>query len=409
MTRRQVVIVGGGPAGLTAAAALAPSADVVVLEREAVAGGIPRHSHHLGYGMRDLHRFISGPAYARRLVAAAQRAGASIRTNAMATGWTDDGGLEVTSPEGRTVLEADAVVLATGARERPRSARLVPGDRPAGVLTTGQLQNLVHLHAGTPGHRAVVVGAELVSWSAVMTLRAAGCRTVMMTTVHHRPESYLAFTLAGRFALHTRVATRTRVVRIIGAGRVSAVEIEDLDSGARRVVECDTVVFTGDWIPDNELARAGGLSMDAGSSGPVVDSALRTSHDGIFAAGNLVHPVETADLAALGGRHVATQVLAHLAGARAAEEAIRIRAVEPFRWVSPAVLRPGDPAPVRVTLWLERMVRRPHVIATQDGRTIADLRMPRVASPGRAFHLPQRIFDDIDYLGGDVSIGLSSG
>ncbi|MCW2837142.1 MAG: bedA, partial [Marmoricola sp.] len=116
-----VAVVGGGPAGLTAAASLAPGVggDVLVIEREAQTGGIPRHSDHLGYGIRDLRRFIGGPAYARRLTAMARDAGAVLETEAMVTGWSGTRRLQVTSPLGRRVVEADAVVLATGARERP--------------------------------------------------------------------------------------------------------------------------------------------------------------------------------------------------------------------------------------------------------------------------------------------------
>src|SRR4029079_17506434 len=105
--------------------------------------------------------------------------------------------LQVVSPRGRQTVEADAIVLATGARERPRPARMIPGDRPAGVYTTGQLQNLVHLQRAYVGRRAVVVGAELVSWSAVLTLRHAGCRTALMTTTYPSPESYGVFNIAG--------------------------------------------------------------------------------------------------------------------------------------------------------------------------------------------------------------------
>ena len=129
-----------------------------MLERESAAGGIPRHSDHLGYGIRDLRTVLSGPHYAHRLVAQALSAGADIRTEAMVTGWAGERALEVTSPRGREVIEASAVILATGARERPRPARLIAGDRPAGVYTTGHLQNLVHLHgrasAGAPSSSA---------------------------------------------------------------------------------------------------------------------------------------------------------------------------------------------------------------------------------------------------------------
>lgn len=187
-----------------------------------VGGGIPRHSNHPGYGVRDLRRFISGPAYARRLTATARVAGAVLQTSAMVTGWAGERTLEITSPAGRRRLQAGAVVLATGARERPRPARLIPGDRPDGVYTTGQLQNLVHLYHAEIGRRAVVIGAELVSWSAVLTLRAA--------------EFYAAVRAAGRLAFGVPVATRTRVTRINGKSRVESVEIENLDRGSRRTV-----------------------------------------------------------------------------------------------------------------------------------------------------------------------------
>ncbi len=406
----EVLIVGGGPAGLTAAASLASrlAGEVLVLEREQQAGGIPRHSDHLGYGTRDMRRFITGPAYAQRLVRAAEAAGALIRTQAMVTGWDADGNAEVTCPQGRLSVRAKAVVLATGARERPRTARLVPGDRPAGVYTTGQLQNLVHLHHGMPGHRAVVVGGELVSWSAAVTLREAGAKTVLMTTRYPSPESYAAFNVGGKLALRVPVATRTRVVRIIGRPRVEAVEIENLDSRGRRVVACDTVVFTGDWIPDHELARLAGIELDRGTRGPLTDSALRTSRPGTFAAGNLLHPVDTADIAALDGRHVAGQVAAGLAGRRPDPRAVRLRAQRPFRWVAPGLLRPGDPAPSRrrLLLWSDVLIRAPRVTAIQDGRVIGLRRLPWPASPGRVFRVPWSLLDSADPGGGDVTIGL---
>ena len=186
-----VAIIGAGPAGLTAAAELAtdPALKVTILEREAHAGGIPRHSDHLGYGVRDMKTFITGPAYARKLVAKATAAGAHILTEAMVTSWVGERRLQVSSPRGIRTVTADAVVLATGARERPRPARLVPGDRPDGVYTTGQLQNLV-LHHAYGGSRALIVGAELVSWSAVLTLREAGCATAGMVSGYPRSEAY---------------------------------------------------------------------------------------------------------------------------------------------------------------------------------------------------------------------------
>ncbi|MGV0815777.1 NAD(P)/FAD-dependent oxidoreductase [Mycolicibacterium boenickei] len=411
MSTYDVAIIGGGPAGLTAAAELARGSglNVVVLERESEAGGIPRHSDHPGYGIRDIKTFISGPTYARRLVREATTAGAEIRTATMVTGWAGDRSLELTSPAGRERLDARAVILATGARERARPARMIPGDRPGGIYTTGQLQNTVHLQHRSVGTRAVIVGAELVSYSAVLTLKHAGCETVLMTSEYPSPESYAVFNIAGRTPLMgVEVATTTRVTRIIGKGTVVGAEVENTRTGQRRIVACDTVVFTGDWIPDHELARSAGLDMDPSSLGPVVDTALRTSREGVFAIGNLLHPVDTADIAALDGHHVAAQVRGYLDGTPTPDQAIRIEATAPLRWVAPGLLRPGDPAPARhrLLLWTDTLVRIPKVVARQDGKVIGRKTLPWPASPGRVFRVPSSILDAVDHRGGPVSLSL---
>lgn len=405
-----VLIIGGGPAGLTAATELASrgAGRVLVVDREQAAGGIPRHSDHTGYGLRDLRRVMSGPAYARRLTHRATAAGAEIRVRTMVTGWADDQTVDVTSPDGRYRIRPRALVLATGARERPRAARRVPGDRPHGVYTTGQLQNLVHLHHQPVGERAVIVGGELVSWSAALTLREAGCTPALMVSQYPKAESYAAFNAAGRTVLRVPVATRSRVSRVIGKGRCRAVEIEHLDTGRRRTVACDTVVFTGDWVPDHELARSAGIALDEGTRGPLTDTALRTSRPGVFAAGNVLHPVDTADIAALDGAHVAAQVLDHLAGTPRPAGGVRLVADAPFRWVAPQILRPDDPAPARgrLLLWSDELVRFPRVTVRQDGRVTARRTLAWPAAPGRVFRVPSDVLDGVSPTGGPVHIGL---
>jgi thioredoxin reductase len=406
-----VAIVGGGPAGLTAAATLARHVDdeVLVIERESETGGIPRHSDHPGYGMRDLKRFISGPAYAKRLTAAAQDSGAALETEAMVTGWAGERRLQITSPRGIRTVTADAVVLATGARERPRPARLVPGDRPDGVYTTGQLQNLVHLHHAHVGSRALIVGAELVSWSAVLTLREAGCATVGMVSGYPHSEAYAVFRMPGRFLMGGPVYTRSRVVSIDGKDRVRAAVVENIETGRRTTVDCDTVVFSGDWIPDHELARTGGLAMDPATRGPVVDAALRTSSPGVFAVGNLLHPVDTADGAALDGRHVVAAVSNWLEHRDEPPKAVRIRADAPLRWVAPQLVSPEGGAAARGDLlfWVEEYRRLPRLRAVQDGRTLATKRTPWPAAPGRVYRAPWSLVAGADPAGGDVTISFA--
>ncbi len=407
-----VVVVGGGPAGLAAAVELRRlgARQVVVVEREPVAGGVPRHCAHLGFGLRDLRRVLGGPAYARRWVELAARAGVDVRTEATVTGWGDATGLAVTSPRGIDALAADAVLLATGCRERPRAARLVPGDRPLGVFTTGALQQLVHLHGQRVGRRAVVVGAEHVSFSAVLSLAHAGADTAAMVTEHPAVQTYapLAWLAAGRRGVPVR--TGSRLTTIVGHRRVEGVEVTALATGAVEPIECDTVVFTGDWIPDHELARAGDLAMDPATRAPRVDEALRTSRRGVFAAGNLVHAAETADRAALGGRHAARAIAAFLAsGVWPIVPPIPIACARPLRWASPSAVQPATAALPHdgFLLRVETFCGPGAVVARQNGRELWRARVGRLV-PNRSVRVPVRWRDHPAADGGPVTLGLEA-
>jgi thioredoxin reductase len=390
-----VAVVGAGPAGLTAATELrrAGAGRVVVLEREAEPGGIPRHARHQGFGVRDLRRAMSGPRYAARIAERATASGAELRTEVQATGWSDDGELELTSPEGRTAMRARAVILATGCRERPRSARLVPGSRPQGVMTTGMLQQLVYLRRERPGRRALVVGAEHVSFSALLTLSHGGARAVAMITELPRHQSLAVIRAGAAVRFRTPLLTRTRLSAIRGRRRVEEVELTDLEAGAIQTLACDLVVFTADWIGDYELAVLGGAALDPATGGPLVDPVLRTSRPGLFAAGNLLHGAETADVAALSGRHVAAGVVGHLDGEPWPSACVPIRCERPLQWISPsavAALPAGaDAAPPRGRFLLRsrEALTAPLVELSQDGRDLWRGRPARLG-PGRSARLP---------------------
>ncbi|MBG0850876.1 FAD-dependent oxidoreductase [Streptomyces spinoverrucosus] len=304
-----VLVVGAGPAGLATAARLAGAGAgrVEVLEREQRAGGVPRHCAHGGFG--TLLRPLTGPQYARLLTAAAVRAGAVVRTGVTALDWAGPLTLTTVGPHGLEAVTARAIVLATGARERPRTARLVPGTRPAGVYTTGELQQAVHLYGQPIGSRAVVIGAEDVSYSAADTVRAAGARVVAMVSDLPTPRTARAFD--ARLRRGIPLLTHTGVTELLGHGRLSGVRVRHRD-GRTTVLHCDTVVFTGDFVPDNELARRGGIALDPATRGPAVDTALHTSRPGVFAVGNAVHAVERAPKVAREGVRAAAAVLSEL-------------------------------------------------------------------------------------------------
>jgi thioredoxin reductase len=399
------LVVGAGPAGLSAAIELRRQGlgRVVVVDRELEAGGIPRHSAHQGFGLRDLHRSLSGPAYAAALEQRARSAGAELRLGTTVTEVDAMNRIQLTSAGGRQLLEPRAVLLATGARERPRPARLVPGDRPAGIFTTGQLQQWVA--RGLPvGRRALIVGAEHVSYSAVLTLRHAGTEVAGLVTELPRQQSLPGASMLVRATLRATTHTGTRLVDILGRRRVQSVVLEELSSGARRQLAVDTVVFTGDWIPDFELARRAGLSLDRGTLGPATDAEGRSDLPGLWAAGNLVHPVETAARAALGGRRAATAMARSLRGGAPNPARLAIEVEAPLLWAWPNLLSVGEPVEVLV-LRLERFSEHRRVRAQQGGHVLGEAKL-RGRSPNRRLSLPGSLLEGRRPDGGTIRLSL---
>lgn len=349
--RAEVLIVGAGPAGLAAAVELKRLgvSEVVVAEREPEAGGIPRLCHHTGFGLRDLRRVLSGPDYAAHYRRRAHEAGVAVHTSATITGWKGKTCLTFTSPHGLGQIEAQAILLATGCRERPRSARLIPGSRPQGVFTTGSLQRFVYAHHLPVGKRAVIVGAELVSLSALMTLLHAHVPVALMVTELPEHQIYFPYLpmkwLLADVLTRTPVVPRSRVSSIVGHGRVEGVEITHLDSGRTESVACDTVIFTGDWIPEHEIARLGGAPLDPGTRGPQIDAGFRTTQRGVFAAGNLLRGAETADASALEGKRAAGHIHQFLRTGQWPERSLPVRTEAPLAWVCPNVIQPSAPSP----------------------------------------------------------------
>jgi len=343
VSHHDAIIVGGGPAGLSAARVLREAGvdDVVVLEREAEAGGVPRHCHHAGFGFSQFHWPYSGPAYARRLRRDVK--GIDLRTGASVLALRPAGELSIVTANGLETMTGRTVLLATGVRETPRATRLVSGERPAwGVLTTGALQQLLHLAHIRPCHRPVIIGSEWVSFSALFTLRKAGIKPVAMIEEAGRITAPRPADTFARLALGVPVLTRTRLLGILGRDVVEAVEIER--DGRRQHLACDAVVLTGRFVPEAALPRASHLEFDEGSGGPVIDQHWRCSDPVYFAAGNLLRPVEASSVAGREGEAAGRAMAAALAGRLGAPvRRVPVKANPPLRYITPQVIAvPGD-------------------------------------------------------------------
>ena len=286
-----IAVIGAGPAGIAAATVIKKSGieNVVVIDRELKAGGIPRHCGHPPFGILEYQKIMRGPAYSECLAQTARDCGVELALNTAVIKLEPNGLLTISTPEeGVTKLKAKKVIIATGARETPRSAQLVSGDRAIGVYNTGALQSMVYLKNMVPFHRPVIVGTEIVSFSALLTCRKAKIKPVAILKESTASGGliwpfYYAAILFG-VPLHLS----TNVTNITGKNRIESVEVTD-KNGKKRQIECDGILFTGKFIPEVTITRNSHLEINKQTGQPLVDKSGRCSDPAYYAVGNIIN------------------------------------------------------------------------------------------------------------------------
>lgn len=310
----QVVIVGAGPSGLSLAMALDALGlkDIIVLERQSEGGGIPRHCGHYPFGVFEYGKMLKGPAYAQLLCDKAEEAGIRVLTRTTVTELGEGGCIKVSTPEGEREIKADRVVLAMGARESSRAQRLISGQRPTGVISTGALQSMIYQQGKRPFERPVILGSELVSFSAIMTCHHLGVKPVAMLEESKR---VIARSITGLFPriLGIPLHTGVRDISIEGNRRVESVSWQDRN-GKQRSVETDGVIVSGHFRPEAALIIDSHLELDPGTRGPSTDQFGRCSDPAYFCVGNLLRPIETSAWCWTEGRDLASILIEDLSG-----------------------------------------------------------------------------------------------
>lgn len=305
-----VVVIGGGPAGMAAAlAAHKAGARVAIVEREQHLGGILRQCIHPGFGLSHFKQELTGPEYAQRFIDQVHATDIALFLNSMVIGIdsgepTEDAALHTVtlmSPAGMLQLTGRAVVLAMGCRERTRSEIKIPGSRPAGVFTAGLAQRYINIENLKPGSRAVILGSGDIGliMARRCTLEGISVEGVYELMPYANGLRRNVKNCLEDFGIPLHLSTT--VTRVIGHDRVEAVEVSQVDErlapipGTERVVPCDTLLLSVGLIPENELSVAAGVELDPRTRGAVVDQSLQTGVPGIFACGNVLHVHDLAD------------------------------------------------------------------------------------------------------------------
>ena len=310
-----VVVIGGGPAGMAAAlAAHKACARVAIVEREQHLGGILRQCIHPGFGLSHFKQELTGPEYAQRFINQVRETDIALFLDSMVIGIDGDasgadgnsGGTVVhtvtlMNPSGMLQLTGRAVVLAMGCRERTRSEIKIPGSRPAGVFTAGLAQRYINIENLKPGSRAVILGSGDIGliMARRCTLEGISVEGVYELMPYANGLRRNVKNCLDDFGIPLHLSTT--VTRVIGHDRVEAVEVSQVDEhlapipGTERIVPCDTLLLSVGLIPENELSVGAGVELDPRTRGAVVDQSLQTVVPGIFACGNVLHVHDLAD------------------------------------------------------------------------------------------------------------------
>ena len=305
-----VVVIGGGPAGMAAAlAAQKAEARVAIVEREQHLGGILRQCIHPGFGLSHFKQELTGPEYAQRFIDQVHATDIALFLNSMVLGIDSGEPAEDTavhtvtlmSPTGMMQLTGRAVVLAMGCRERTRSEIKIPGSRPAGVFTAGLAQRYINIENLKPGSRAVILGSGDIGliMARRCTLEGISVEGVYELMPYANGLRRNVKNCLDDFGIPLHLSTT--VTRVIGHDRVEAVEVSQVNErlasipGTERIIPCDTLLLSVGLIPENELSVAAGVELDPRTRGAVVDQSLQTGVPGIFACGNVLHVHDLAD------------------------------------------------------------------------------------------------------------------
>ena len=391
MKNYDVIVIGGGPAGLAAACSACEKGakKVLVIERDKELGGILNQCIHNGFGLHRFKEELTGPEYAGRFIKLLQETKAEVLLDTMVVEITADRRVCcINTVDGYRELKAGAVVLAMGCRERPRGALNIPGYRPAGIYSAGTAQRLVNIEGFMPGKNVVILGSGDIGliMARRMTLEGAKVHAVAEVLPYSGGLKRNIVQCLEDFDIPLYLSTT--VVDIHGRERLEAVTLAQVDEnrkpipGTERRIPCDTLLLSVGLLPENELSSAAGVHLSGITGGPEVTDRLATSIPGVFACGNVLHVHDLVDFVSQEARKAGENAALYLQGARAGSRSVRLEGKNGVRYTVPQSI---DPENMDETVTVRFRVAQPYrdaaLAAYADGVLLR--RIPkRILTPG---------------------------
>lgn len=390
MIKYDLAVIGGGPAGMAAAlkARECGVEKIIVLERAETLGGILEQCIHTGFGLHYFKTELSGPEYAARFIDLVEKTDIEVKTDTMVLSISDDNVVTaVNNKDGLIEIDATAVILAMGCRERPRGALNIAGSRCAGVLSAGTAQKYVNIDGYMPGKEVVILGSGDIGliMARRMTLEGANVKMVCELMPYSSGLTRNIVQCLDDFNIPLKLSTT--VIDIHGKERLEGVTIAKVDENRRPIpgteeyIPCDTLLLSVGLIPENELSKNMGIEFDRVTSGPVVDEFRETSHKGVFACGNVLHVHDLVDFVTEESQIAGEGAAKYILGDKGDKRYLKTKGINGVRYIVPQRINLDNEGDVKLFFRVGDVHKNAKINVKYNGETIRSMKKIRLA-PG---------------------------